>query len=97
MAKVTLVPRAKFNKTVAYQAKPAVREAAEEIGTKAEGILASHRKSGDAHVEVTHGKLDSEVELVASETGKGMAVASIEFGNKDQEALYVLHRAAGLV
>jgi hypothetical protein len=75
--KVYLIPQRKMNKVVSHL-KPvnnAVRGVAQEISIIAEGRLAPHRKTGAAHIEVSHGKVDSYVSLVDK------AALSIEFGH----------------
>ncbi len=54
--------------------RDAVRAEAEEIAGRARGRLATHKETGAASIEVTHGAVDSLVELVDP------AALSIEFG-----------------
>lgn len=80
----------------------AVRTKAAEISDIARGNLASHRYSGNAKITVSHGDVDSFVNLVDP------AAASIEFGHwvkgkyknpdhpKFVPGLYIITRASGL-
>jgi hypothetical protein len=79
----------------------AVAEEAKEIGVRASARLAMHRKTGAAQVSVTHGDVDSYVNL------DDPAAMSIEFGHmvkgKFEEdepqfvpGLYIITGAAGL-
>lgn len=52
-----------------------VRAVATEIKGIAEGRLAPHRRTGQAHIEVSHGEVDAYVSLVDP------AALSIEFGH----------------
>lgn len=81
--------------------KAAVRAKADELGVRARAMLAEHRDTGTAKIEVTSGKVDSFVSLVDA------AAFPIEFGRaayttKDghevgaMQGLYIIHRAAGL-
>jgi uncharacterized protein DUF5403 len=73
----------------------AVRDAADEIATRARSALAQHRDSGDAGIEVARGATDSHVSLVDE------AALSIEYGHVTPDGtpvrgLRVLRDAAGL-
>ncbi len=82
--------------------KAALREEADAIGARAEGLLAAHFKGGGAHVEVTSGRVDSHVALVDP------AALSIEYGHAGftrasdgrhvgpSEGLHILAKAADL-
>lgn len=81
--------------------KKAVRGKAEEIGGRARTFLAAHRVTGEHHIEVTSGKVDSFMSLV------GPAAISVEFGHGAytdkhgrkvgaSQGLYIVTRAAGL-
>jgi len=52
---------------------------AAEGAARAEGILARHHRTGDAHITVSHGTVDSFVNLVDSSDKP--AAAAIEFGH----------------
>ena len=56
----------------------AVASVAKAAGSRAEGLLASHRHLGHARIEVSHGDVDSFVTL-SDERGQ-RAAAAIEFG-----------------
>jgi hypothetical protein len=71
-----------------------VRAHADVVGLRAEALFASHDRPGGHTIEVTHGKVDSEISLV------GPAPLSVEFGHHSNgtyvEGLYILTRAADL-
>lgn len=108
MARVTLIPQKKMNKTISNLpgVKGAVRAKAGEIGVRAEMRLAGHRVTGAAHIEVEHnfpgayGHIDSRVSLIDE------AALSIEYGHhlfvngqrtgKHIAGLYIVRGAAGL-
>ena len=87
-----------INRLIAREAGPEVAQHALRIGVKAEGLLATHHRSGEHRIEVDHGKVDAYVSLV------GPAALSVEEGHFDGygghrtyvEGLHVLRRAAGL-
>lgn len=81
--------------------KKAVYAKGAEIGDKAKALLAEHRVTGNAHIEVKQHKVDTIVAL------NDPAALSIEYGRGEytrddgvtvgaMEGLYILHRAAGL-
>lgn len=81
----------------------AVHDQGDQIGARAESILAAHRKTGAAHIDVHHSETDSYVSLVdetEQETNAIPAVA-IEYGHTDKrtgehvEGLYIITKAAG--
>lgn len=74
---IELLNEKKMNKTISHEkgVVGAVRGAAQELGGIVSGRLAPHRKTGHAHIEVTHGKVDAYVSLVDE------AALSIEFGH----------------
>lgn len=98
MATVRLDPPKRFHRKVARLpgVKAAVRAQADRIGAKAEAHLASHRRTGNASIEIGQGSVDSTVSLVDS------AAVSIEFGHWNvwtkthTEGLYIISDAAGL-
>lgn len=80
----------------------AVRKEAKAIAARAEGRLATHRKTGHAKITVTHGDTDSFVNL------EDEAALSIEFGHFHDNGeinavityvpgLYIITGAAGLI
>lgn len=83
MASVRLLPDKAFNKVVAHLPGVigSVAETAAEGAARASSILAAHQPgrepgSGGSHITVTHGSVDSFVNLV----DPGGAAAAIEFG-----------------
>jgi hypothetical protein len=93
-----------FNQIVSHldETNNAIRAKADEVGGVAKGRLAAHRDTGDASVSITHGDVDSFVNLDDS------AALSIEFGHwvkgkyEDPEhpkfvpGLFIITAAAGL-
>lgn len=74
---VVLIRQRQMNKTVSRLpgVRGSVRETAEEIGDIANSRLLPHRKTGNAHIQVHSGRVDSYVSLVDE------AALSIEFGH----------------
>lgn len=84
MAQVNLLPSKAFNTVVAHLPGVigSVSAKADEGAARAKAILARHRHAGHAKITVTHGTVDSFVNLV-DESGPeegGPAAAAIEFG-----------------
>lgn len=103
---VRLIGERSMNRIVSHleNVKAEVDSEARKIGTKARARLASHRKTGQAKVTVSHGEVDSFVNL------EDPAALSIEFGHfvkgrfgdEDGEpkyvpGLYIVTGAAGLL
>lgn len=74
-----------------------------EIGGRANALLAAHRRTGAAHIDVDTAGVDATVSLVDNtpqDSGALPAVA-IEYGHTDKrtgehvEGLYVITKAAG--
>lgn len=65
-----------LERTIAHMpgVRAAVRENAEQLATKAKARLAAHRLTGQTHIEVTSGRVDSFVAMV------GVGAVSIEYG-----------------
>lgn len=82
-------------KVAAQQARPGVRREADRIHNLAEATLENHRESGQTHVTVEHGKVDSFVVLEDRDLG---AALSIEYGQPARgiPGLMILRGAAGL-
>lgn len=84
MATVKLLPSKRFNKTIAHLPGVigAVSTKAEEGAVRAKAVLAGHRHAGHAKITVTHGTVDSFVNLVdeSPPSEGGPAAAAIEFG-----------------
>lgn len=83
------------------EVKSAVREHAKVVADEATGRLAAHKKTGDHEITLTHGDVDSFVNL------EGTHPESVEFGHwvagkyktdppKFARGLYILTLAAGL-
>jgi hypothetical protein len=74
---VYLISQRRMNKAVSSQrgVRRATRNVADDIADVARGRLAPHRKTGQAHIEVSQGKVDAFVSLVDP------AALSIEFGH----------------
>lgn len=79
MADIDLLRDRDLNTIIAGLCRGAVREKATELAEQAEVKLASHRKTGEAHIEVTHGRVDSYVDLVSD------AALSIEYGHGEYD------------
>lgn len=79
MASVRLLPRKEFNTVIAHLpgVVASVAAKAQEGKGRAEAILARHHKTGATHITVTHGSVDSFVNL----EDPGGAAAAIEFGH----------------
>lgn len=75
--KVELIPERKMNHTVSHLrgVRKETLSTAREIGAIAEARLAPHRKTGQAHIEVSQGDVDAFASLVDP------AALSIEFGH----------------
>ncbi|CAM4098660.1 DUF5403 domain-containing protein [Nocardia ninae] len=78
----------------------AVADTAGDVADRAKAKLAAHRHQGHAEVTVTHGDVDSFVNLVDTK-GKQKAAAAIEFGHVSKDGkltpgLYIITGAAGL-
>lgn len=99
----TLIGDQAMNRVVSHlpDCKDACAHKADEIKGIAEGRLAAHRKTGSHQVSVSHGDVDSFVNL------DGPAVLSVEFGHwvkgkyerstpKKVPGLYIITGAAGL-
>jgi hypothetical protein len=70
----------------------AVAAKAAEGAARAEAILASHHRTGATHITVTHGTVDSFVNLV----DPGGAAAAIEFGHTSKHgAVQGIHAITG--
>lgn len=100
MAAVKLLPTKAFNRTIAHLdgVIAAVATEAAAGAARAEAILASHHRTGQAHITVSHGTVDSFVNLVDSSTGKGNpAAGAIEFGHttKSGHAVQGVHAITG--
>ncbi|GAB4584404.1 DUF5403 family protein [Nocardia sp. IFM 10818] len=100
---VRLIGEKAMNQVISHLdgVKGAAAAEANEIGSRAESRLAGHRRSGRAKVTVTHGDVDSFVNL------EDPAAMSIEFGHmvkgkyeteepKYVPGLYIITGAAGL-
>ncbi|MFR9802329.1 DUF5403 family protein [Pseudonocardia sp. RS010] len=78
----------------------AVKDAADEIGGRARGVLSGHTHAGDARIVVEHGDTDS---LVSLDDQRGQwGALSIEFGHHAEdgthvEGVHALYIAAGLL
>lgn len=74
---IELLPEKKMNKTISHLpgVKASVRAEAKVIADIAAARLAPHRRTGAAHIDVSHGTVDSYVSLVDE------AALSIEFGH----------------
>ena len=74
-----------------------VTETTEEIGRKAEALLAEHRNTGEASIETSYGETDGFVSLADE------AADSIEFGHlhnksgKWVEGIHVVARASEII
>lgn len=79
MATVKLLPSKQFNKTVAHLTGVIAAVAAEagRGAARADAILSGHHYTGATHITVSHGSVDSFVNLV----DPGGAAAAIEFGH----------------
>jgi hypothetical protein len=99
----TLISQEAMNRVVSHlpDCKEACATKADEVKGVAEGRLAAHRKSGEHQVTITHGDVDSFVNL------EGPAAMSVEFGHmvkgkyerstpKKVAGLYIITGAAGL-
>lgn len=80
----------------------AVREEADGIASRAEALLAEHRRTGASHIEVAHGVTDTWVELVDPEDAVAIEFGRAGFRRKDgtevgpAEGLYIITRASGV-
>lgn len=89
---------ANLEKIVAREVADGVHERAEILAERAERLLAAHRHSGRASIEVTRGRTDSWVSLVDPDGG----ALSIEYGRGPtsergpMQGLYILHRMIGM-
>jgi hypothetical protein len=74
---IELLNEKKMNKEISHLpgVVQSVRAVANELAGIANGRLAPHRRTGQAHIEVSHGKVDAYVSLVDP------AALSIEFGH----------------
>ena len=82
----------------------AVRAQAEQIGARAGGLLASHRETGDHHIEVEHRVgasgapsargVDSQVNLVGTAPG-ALELGHVTKAGKWVGGIHVLKRASG--
>ncbi|WP_192827111.1 DUF5403 family protein [Actinopolyspora erythraea] len=80
-----------------------VRSEAKDIETIARVLLSSHRRTGAAHIELTHRKPDSFVSLVdnTDQNTKAIPAVAIEYGHTDTRSgtyvpgLYIITRASG--
>lgn len=99
MADIKLDSQKVMNRKISHLpgVKGAVRATAQKIGAKAEAKLAAHRYEGHASISITHGGVDSFVNL------DDEAALSIEFGHIHNwtgeriEGLYIVTGAAGLI
>lgn len=64
-----------LERLAAYAARDAVADAARDLATQAEATLATHRRTGNASISVTQGRLDAFVNL------DDPAALSIEVGH----------------
>lgn len=100
---VQLIGQKAMNHVVSHlgEVKGAVSDKAQNVGQVAEARLAAHHDTGHAKVTVTHGDVDSFVNL------EDEAALSIEFGHmvkgkfetdtpKKVPGLYIITGAAGL-
>lgn len=95
---VKLISQKSMNQVISHLpgVKAAIRQKAQQIGARAEARLAGHRYEGQAGISITHGDVDSFVNLDDD------AAMSIEFGHehnftgKHVEGLYIITGAAGL-
>lgn len=80
MARVQMYPEVEVNTIVSHLGGVigAVRATAGEGAARASGVLAGHRHEGHAEINVTHGDVDSFVNL--DDTRGQSAAAAIEFG-----------------
>lgn len=101
MARVRLIGDKAMNTIISHQdgVRDAVHDEAEEMGNKAEVLLAGHRRTGAASIEVEQGAVDSYVTL------DDEAAMHIEFGHwytngygepQYVPGLYIITRASGL-
>lgn len=60
---VDIIPSRVLNTMVAGMVASSVRDTAEELAAKATAQLAAHSKTGSAKISVTHGRVDSYVNL----------------------------------
>lgn len=102
MADVDLISQVAMNQVISHLdgVVMSVRSQAQKIGSKAKAKLAAHRDEGDAKITITHGDVDSFVNL------EDKAALSIEFGHwqyingqptgKYTPGLYIITGAAGL-
>ncbi len=74
---IDLLPEKEMNKKISHLegVRNAVHAHGKEIGAIADGRLAPHRRTGQAHIEVSQGSTDTIVSLVDP------AALSIEFGH----------------
>lgn len=95
MAAVKLLPTKAFNRTIAHLGGVIAAVAAEAAAgaARAEGIMSGHHRTGAAHITVSHGSVDSFVNLV----DPGGAAAAIEFGHttKSGHAVQGVHAITG--
>lgn len=80
----------------------AVHKEGAEIGTRAEGLLAAHRRTGAAHIEVDHSATDSFVSLVdgTPQRSGALPAVAIEYGHTAPDGthvagLYIITKASG--
>lgn len=74
-----------------------------EIASKAESLLAAHRRTGAAHIEADYSGIDATVSLVdnTAQSSGALPAVAIEYGHRDKrsgkfvEGIYVITRAAG--
>ncbi|PZM98415.1 MAG: hypothetical protein DIU79_00055 [Actinobacteria bacterium] len=93
----------KANATVARLkgVKMAVRDRAQILATRARGLLAQHRATGTAKIQVSRGRVDSFVSLVdpaaiSIEWGREAGVSKTGRRYAAQPGLYIMHRTIGL-
>lgn len=103
MARVTLISQKRMNQTISHLPGVigAVRAEAVQIGARAEARLKAHFYEGEAEISVTHGAIDSFVNL------DDPAALSIEFGHtlyvhgqktgRQIPGLYIISGASGLI
>lgn len=75
-----LLPEKKMNKTISHMpgVKGSVRSKAKQMEGMAKAVLTLHRYTGNAKIEISHGRTDSLISLV----DPGGNAMSIEFGHK---------------
>lgn len=79
----------------------AVRDRAQILAARARGLLAQHRATGTAKIQVSSGRVDSFVSLVdpaaiSIEWGREAGVSRTGRRYAAQPGLYIMHRTIGL-